>query len=106
MSERGIVEVKGREKMDKIDYLKVPSRYDAQGKGPAKNESKGHSKQDMIGQGKGQIKQDSKAKEISSKVTMKQETLGRVNSKQDILGKRPDVKILFLGAKNVGKTGL
>lgn len=59
--------------------------------------------------GKGVTKQDGKGQtktEVASKVIGKQEGLVRVNSKQDLLNKRPDVRILFLGAKNVGKTGL
>ena len=75
--------------MDKIDYLRVPSMHDFLGKGATKQEGKGQTKTEM-----------------ASKATGKQEGLLRANSKQDLLSKRPDVKILFLGAKNVGKTGL
>ena len=44
--------------------------------------------------------------EVTSKVVARNDKPGRTHSKHDVLHKRPDVKIIFLGAKNVGKTGL
>lgn len=75
--------------MEKFDYLKVPTMQDALGRVAAKTENRHSTKH-----------------EVPSKTPVKQEPLGKVAPKHDILGKRPDVKILFLGARNVGKTGL
>ena len=75
--------------MDKIDYLRVPSLQDVLQKGTMRQDGRGLAKS-----------------EVTSKIIGRHDMPGRANSKHDVLHKRPDVKILFLGAKNVGKTGL
>ena len=37
---------------------------------------------------------------------MEKSDLLKPTSRHDVFGKRPDVRILFLGARNAGKTGI
>lgn len=109
--------------MERCDFLKVPSRQDVLGKSPAKQEGKGPTRQESQGRlssknetfgsrqdlhGKASTKQEGKGptrQESQGKLPSKIDMFGKGNAKQDILGKQPDVKILFLGARSVGKTG-
>ena len=41
-----------------------------------------------------------------SVVSMEKNDFLKPTSRQDVFGKKPDVRILFLGARNAGKTGI